>query len=41
MMWTPEIAAFIRACIKVNANVDVDSAFRAYKIVQGNLKVKI
>jgi len=35
------IKEFIKACKKVNPNVDTDSCYRSYKIVQGNLKVRI
>jgi len=41
MKWDAETAAFIKACMKVNKDVTADVAFRAYKIVQGNLRIKL
>ena len=36
-----EISDFIKACKKINPNIDTDSCYRAFKVVQGNLKIRI
>ena len=41
MEWNKETAEFIRACMKVNPGCTTDVAFRAFKVVQGNLKIRL
>ncbi len=41
MKWDKETVDFIKACMKVNKDVKTDVAFRAFKIVQQNLRVKL
>jgi len=41
MKWDKETAEFIRACIKVNPECTTDVAYRAFKVIQGNLKIRL